>query len=84
MLTVYTLPSCPQCEQTKTMLAAGEVSYTEVDLSASGAALEAVKEMGYRTAPVVVAEDGESWGGFRRDLLEDAVAKYGTEEDIYL
>lgn len=64
-VTVYTTPSCPQCEMTKKTLTRENIRYAVVDLSKDDAAMDMVKnELGYVAAPVVVA--GEShWSGFR-------------------
>lgn len=67
-VTVYTLPSCVQCESTKKYLTRNDISYSEVDLSLDDEAMDMVKSLGYQSAPVVVA--GEShWSGFRPDRL---------------
>jgi len=67
-VTVYTLPSCVQCESTKKYLTRNDISYSEVDLSLDDEAMNMVKSLGYQSAPVVVA--GEShWSGFRPDRL---------------
>jgi len=68
MVTVYTLPSCVQCESTKKYLKNRDVSFEVVDLSENSDAMELVKRLGYQAAPVVVAGD-EHWSGFRPDLL---------------
>lgn len=64
-VTVYTTPSCPQCEMTKKTLTRENIRYEVVDLSQDEAAMSMVKEeLGYSAAPVVVA--GEThWSGFR-------------------
>ena len=64
-VTVYTTPSCPQCEMTKKTLTRENINYTVVDLSQDEAAMDMVKtELGYTAAPVVVAGDTH-WSGFR-------------------
>lgn len=72
-VTVYTLPACVQCEQTKKTLTKSGVAYEVVDLSQDEAAYEMVKELGYQAAPVVVAGD-EHWSGFRPDRLSALAA----------
>lgn len=68
MVTVYTLPSCVQCDSTKRLLTKNEIQYQEVDLSLDLDALDMVRELGYSSAPVVVAGD-DHWSGFRPDKL---------------
>ena len=67
--TVYTKPSCVQCNATYRALDSKGIEYDIVDLSEDPAALETVKELGYLQAPVVVA-DGEHWSGFRPDRIK--------------
>jgi glutaredoxin-like protein NrdH len=68
-VTVYTLPSCVQCDSTKRMLQRNDIDYQEVDMSQDPVALEMVKTMGYTAAPVVVAGD-DHWSGFRLDRIQ--------------
>lgn len=71
-VTVYTTPTCPQCEMTKKVLTKGNVEYTVVDLSADDLAMAEVKGLGYAAAPVVVA--GEThWSGFRHGSLSNLI-----------
>lgn len=67
-VTVYTLPSCVQCEQTKKTLDKNGISYEVVDLSQDESAYEMVKALGYQAAPIVIAGD-DHWSGFRPALL---------------
>jgi glutaredoxin-like protein NrdH len=69
MVTVYTTPSCVQCEQTKKYLDKNNVPYSVVDLSVNLEALEKVRNLGFAAAPVVMTEN-ESWFGFRIDKLK--------------
>lgn len=68
MVTVYTLPSCVQCESTKRYLTTKDVAFEVIDLSQDVSAMEKVKALGYQAAPVVVAGD-DHWSGFRPDKL---------------
>ena len=74
-VTVYTKPSCVQCNATKRALAKAGLAYREVDLTQDAEALETVKAMGYQAAPVVFA-GGEHWSGFRPDRIKAAVAAH--------
>lgn len=69
MVTIYTLPSCPQCDTTKRFLARQGVEYTEVDLSENAEATEMIKQLGYVSAPVVMAGNTH-WSGFRLEKLQ--------------
>lgn len=68
MITVYTKPSCVQCNATYRALDAKGLQYTSVDLSQDVNALDVVKAMGYMQAPVVVTDD-DHWSGFRPDKI---------------
>ena len=68
-VTVYTLPSCVQCDSTKRMLKSIDVDYEEVDMSQYPVALEMVKTLGYTAAPVVVSGD-DHWSGFRMEKIQ--------------
>lgn len=75
MVTVYTTPTCVQCESTKKFLDKNSIEYSVVDLTQDDAALEMVRGLGYSSAPVVVIGDGDKhWSGFRPGLLNELVA----------
>lgn len=67
-ITVYTSPSCVQCEQTKKYLTAKDLAYDIVDLSENPEAMEMVQELGFKSAPVVITSEG-NWSGFRPDII---------------
>ena len=68
MVTVYTLPSCVQCDSTKRVLTRHGIEFETIDLSEDEAAMALVKELGYNAAPVVVAGE-DHWSGFRLDKI---------------
>jgi len=63
-VTVYSTPSCVQCNFTYKALDKHGIPYSVVDLSQDEEALARIKAMGYSSAPVVIA-DGEHWSGFQ-------------------
>lgn len=72
-VTVYTTPTCPQCEMTKKTLTRGNVRYEVVDLSLDADAMAYVtKDLGYSAAPVVVAGE-QHWSGFRLGAIQNLV-----------
>lgn len=73
-VTVYTKPSCVQCNATYRALDSKGIEYNVLDLSQDEAALEAVKEMGYLQAPVVVTEE-DHWSGFRPDKINELAGR---------
>ena len=77
--TVYTKPSCPNCDRTKEYFDAKGITYTWVDITEVPAALEYItEELGYSQAPVVVnnSDDQDHWSGLRRDKLVTAAMNH--------
>lgn len=71
-VTVYTKPSCPQCDMTKKLLDRLGVEHSTVDVTADPEAHAYVTGLGYQAAPVVVVNGGERhWSGFRPDHLKE-------------
>ena len=68
-VTVYTIPSCPQCTATKRALTKRGVAFQEVDLTTDENARETLKAEGFMSAPVVIT-DNDSWTGFRPDKIQ--------------
>lgn len=68
-VTVYTKPSCVQCNATYRALDKKGIEYNKVDISQDAAALERVRNLGYMQAPVVIT-DNDHWSGFRPDKIE--------------
>ncbi len=68
-ITVFTKPSCVQCNATKRALNKAGLAFEEVDLTLDAEALDAVKSLGYQQAPVVFA-GGDHWSGFRPDKIK--------------
>ena len=73
-VTVYTKPSCVQCNATYRALDAKGIVYQIKSLAEDPDALEQVKALGYMQAPVVIAGD-DHWSGFRPDKINDLAAK---------
>lgn len=79
-VTVYTLPVCVQCNQTKKLLDREGVEYDVVDLMEAPEQAAKFKEDGFLQAPiVVVGNDGRRWGGFRPDLIKELAAHAAVE-----
>lgn len=51
MLTVYSKPSCPKCEQAKSWLDSNKIEYEVIDVSVDDAALSMLKEHGHKSVP---------------------------------
>ena len=72
MVTVYTKPSCVQCEATKRMMDKLKIKYSTVDISADAEALDLVISKGFKAAPVVIT-DNDAWSGFNPDKTSGLV-----------
>ncbi|MFD1505892.1 glutaredoxin-like protein NrdH [Georgenia yuyongxinii] len=75
-ITVYSKPSCVQCDATYRALNKQGLDYEVVDMTTDPEALASVKALGYQQAPVVFA-DGDHWSGFRPDKIK-ALATAGA------
>ena len=79
-VTVYTLPSCVQCNQTKKLLDREGVEFETVQLEDHPDKAAEFKDAGLLQAPiVVVGNDGRRWTGFRPDLIKE-LASHGPVE----
>ena len=67
-VTVYTKPSCVQCNATYRALDKKGIEYTVIDVTEDSQALEHVRALGYMQAPVVETES-DHWSGFRPDKI---------------
>lgn len=72
-VTVYTLPSCVQCDSTKRYLKRQMIDFVEVKLQDDPQAHEMVMAKGFTQAPIVVAGE-QAWSGFRLDKLQSLKA----------
>jgi glutaredoxin-like protein NrdH len=73
MITVYTKPSCVQCDATKRMMDKLNIEYSTVDITVNEEALDLIVSKGFRAAPVVIT-DNESWSGFNPDKISGLVS----------
>jgi glutaredoxin-like protein NrdH len=73
MITVYTKPSCVQCDATKRMMDKLNIEYSTVDITVNEEALDLVISKGFKSAPVVITDD-DSWSGFNPDKISGLVA----------
>lgn len=69
MVTVYTKNNCVQCDMTKRLMDKIGVKYETVDIVENPAELDKLIALGYRAAPVVMTEDGDSWAGFQPEKI---------------
>lgn len=73
MTTVYTKPSCVQCDMTKRYMDKNNIEYTTIDITQDRDALDLILGMGFSSAPVVISDKG-SWAGFQPDRLSELAA----------
>lgn len=64
MLTIYTQPNCQQCRATKRYADKMGVPYVERALADCQDILAKAVQAGYTSAPVVVDDQGNIWGGY--------------------
>lgn len=77
--TIYSQPACVQCNATYRWADGLGLDYEVIDLTRDAESLDAVKELGYLQAPVVIVRDSdgntvEHWSGFRPDRLDSLAA----------
>lgn len=71
MLTLYSKPNCMQCKFTKEYLLDHNIEYKEINVMEDLEKLEYIRDtLGFQSLPVIETDTGDSWFGFRPDLLE--------------
>ncbi len=73
-ITVYSKPSCVQCDATHRALERSGLAYEVIDITEDAAARDHVMGLGYLQAPVVVAGE-EHWSGYRPDRIRTLVVQ---------
>lgn len=72
-VTVYTTPSCVQCNMTKREMDKLGIKYSVVDLTQHPDKADAFKEQGFASAPIVTT-DTKIWSGFRVEKIRSLAA----------
>ncbi|ROZ64687.1 glutaredoxin-like protein NrdH [Kocuria soli] len=67
-VTVYSKPSCVQCNATYRALTKSNIDYDVIDVTEDQEAFDRVVGMGYQQVPVVVAGE-DHWSGYRPDKI---------------
>ena len=78
-ITIYTIPHCPNCETTKNFFKKSDVPFKVVDIFSDPKAADLVKDLGYSSAPVVVAGDVH-WGGLDLVRVRQAISDYKKDK----
>ena len=79
-ITLYSKPSCVQCDATKRALNKAGIAYDVVDITEDDDARAMVMALGYVQAPVVITSE-DHWSGFRPDKIK-ALAGIGAERRV--
>jgi glutaredoxin-like protein NrdH len=69
-VTVYSKPACVQCNATYKALEKAGIPFEKVDITLDAAARDYAMSLGYTSAPVVDAGEGNHWAGFRPDAIK--------------
>ena len=80
-ITVWELPNCVQCNQTKREFDKLGIQYQVRQLNRSPKAVERFKEMGLIAAPIVETDD-RRWSGFRINRIRDLDNHLKHERDL--
>jgi glutaredoxin-like protein NrdH len=77
-VTIFSKPTCVQCEAPYRALDKRGISYQVCDLTSDESALDRVRQLGFLQAPVVLADgiNGTAsgvmtWSGFRPDEIDE-------------
>lgn len=68
-VTVYSKPDCPQCDLTKRDLEILGIPFDLVDISQDEGMLNKIRELGFRSAPVVET-DQDAWSGYNQEKIK--------------
>ncbi|WP_336804083.1 glutaredoxin-like protein NrdH [Erwinia aphidicola] len=66
---IYTKDNCVQCNATKNAIDKKGIDYQLINLDHEPTHVDALKSLGYRQVPVVMAEQ-DHWSGFRPDKIQ--------------
>lgn len=83
MVTVYTKPDCPECEKTKSHLRRKDIPFEIIDMFADRSVLQKIKDMGFRSAPVVMTSEGDSWSGYKPEKISALAASSTSDDDTW-
>ena len=80
-ITVWELPNCVQCNQTKREFDKLGIQYSVRQLNRSAKAVERFREMGLISAPIVETDD-RRWSGFRLNRIRSLHTHLKHERDL--
>lgn len=80
-ITLWTLPNCVQCNQTKKEFDKHGIKYSVRELNRNPRAVERFKELGLIAAPIVETDD-RRWSGFRLNRIRSLANHLEHERDL--
>lgn len=78
-VTVYSLPNCVQCNQTKKVFTTLGVEYTEVMLDENPDKAKEFMDQGYKQAPIVTAGN-QIWSGFYLEKIQGVAVQVRADK----
>lgn len=72
-ITIYTKNGCVQCKMTKKYLQEHNINFEEKNINTDPNAVDYLKDLGYRSVPVLFTKDDNPIVGFRPDKLKDLI-----------
>lgn len=70
MITVFSKNNCIQCKMTKMFLTQHHVDFVEHNIDEHPEYVNQLKADGFKATPVIKLPDGQSFTGFRPDMLK--------------
>lgn len=69
-ITVFSKNNCVQCKMTKRFLTEHNVNFVEHNIDEQPEYIDRLKQEGFMATPVVKLGNGQSFSGFRPDVLK--------------
>ncbi|MGY3777093.1 glutaredoxin domain-containing protein [Isobaculum melis] len=73
-INLYSKPNCPQCDMTKFLLKSENIEFVEKNIMDDEAHVTYLKDLGFMSVPVVIADGIEPIAGFQPDRLKELKA----------
>ncbi|UQS82233.1 glutaredoxin-like protein NrdH [Bombilactobacillus folatiphilus] len=70
---IYTKNGCMQCKMTKRFLTEHQIDFQEVNINQQPESLATLKQQGFQSVPIVIADGVQPIVGFRPDELKALV-----------
>lgn len=76
---VYTLPNCVQCDNTKRLMTANNIEFTELALQDYPDKVQEFMDQGHKTAPIVDT-GSKVWSGFKYEEIKALAELIDSEQ----